>query len=592
MQFELYSQARWLPVSDTAPRSPRRVVPLPQLRLDDLLAELQARLSAVVSTRDRVHALLEAVVAVGNNLELDLVLRQIIDAAVSLVDARYGALGVIGDARRLAEFVTFGMDEDQIAAIDHWPEGRGLLGELIISPQALRLPDMSAHPRSYGFPPGHPPMKTFLGVPIRIRDEVFGNLYLTEKRDGAEFDEEDETVVTALAAAAGVAIENARLYDAAQRQQAWLRATADIIRRLLSGAEPGEVLALVTEHAREICGADLVVLALPAGNGRQLVIEYAAGDEASESVGIVLPVGGSVSGIVLESGKPLVIPDFTADERAAAAAREHLRLGPAVVVPLGAPGNVRGILTAGRRPGALPLNPQAIEVLITFAAQAGVGLELAEHRRDAERFAVLDDRDRIARDLHDLVIQRLYATGMSLESVTARLGDTDLGRRVSSAVDALDDTIKEIRSAIFALHFRPDADQAGLRAQILAVADESAESLGFAPGLRMAGRLDDNVPAETGEHLLSALREALSNAGRHAAASKVDVTVEAGPELVLTVRDNGTGIKQTARRSGLGNLTERARLLGGSLDVTAPDGGGAELIWRVPLTRPADSGES
>ena len=319
---------------------------MPQLRLDDLLAELQVRLAAVLSTRDRVHSLLEAVVAVGSNLELDLVLRQIIDAAVSLVDARYGALGVIGDAGQLAEFVTFGLDEDQIAAIDHWPEARGLLGELITNPQPLRLADMSAHPRSYGFPAGHPPMKTFLGVPVRIRDEVFGNLYLTEKRDGAEFDEEDEAVVTALAAAAGVAIENARLYDEARRQQAWLRATADTTQRLLSGAEPGEVLALMTQQAREICGADLVVLALPAGSGRHLVIEHAAGDGSDEAIGIVLPVDGSVSGIVLDSGKPLVIPDFAADNRAAPAAREHLHLGPAVVVPLGAPGNVRGILTA------------------------------------------------------------------------------------------------------------------------------------------------------------------------------------------------------------------------------------------------------
>ena len=537
----------------------------------------------MLSTRDRVHALLEAVVAVGSNLELDRVLHQIIDAAVSLVDARYGALGVIGEGGGLAEFVTSGLDEAQIAAIDNWPEGRGLLGELIASPQPLRLADMSSHPRSYGFPAGHPPMKSFLGVPVRIRDEVFGNLYLTEKRNGTEFDDEDQTVVVALAAAAGVAIENARLYDEARHQQAWLRATADTTQRLLSGAEPGEVLALVTQQAREICGADLVVLALPAGNSRQLVIEHAAGDGSGEAIGIVLPAGGSVSGIVLASGKPLIIADFTADTRAAPAAREHLNLGPAVIVPLGAPGNVRGILTAGRRPGSLPLAPQAVEVLITFAAQAGVGLELAEHRRDAERFAVLDDRDRIARDLHDLVIQRLYATGMSLEGVTARAGDTEIGRRVSSAVEALDDTIKEIRSAIFSLHSRREDDQPGLRAQILAVADEAAEGLGFAPGLRMAGRLDEVVPDEIGEQLLSALREALSNAARHAAATKVDVSVEAGPELILTVRDNGAGIKDTTRRSGLGNLEDRARLLGGGLELTAPEGTGTELTWRVPL---------
>ena len=555
---------------------------LPQLRLDDLLAELQVRLSAAVKTRDRVHALLEAVVAVGSNLELEVVLRQIVEAAVTLVDARYGALGVIGEGGTLAEFVPVGLDEEQIEKIHHWPEGRGLLGELITNPEPLRLSDMSAHPRSFGFPEGHPPMKTFLGAPVRIRDEVFGNLYLTEKRGGGEFDEEDEAVLTALGAAAGVAVGNARLYEEARRQQQWLRASTEVTQRLLSDADPDDVLALVTDRALEMSGADLVVLALPAGNPTGLVIEHAVGEGAADALGLVLPVDGSVSGLVLSSGKPLSLDDFSGDERVAAVAREHMHLGPAVVVPLGAPGNVRGILTAGRRPGSMPLAPPAVEMLFSFAAQAGIGLELAAHRRDLQRFAVFEDRDRIARDLHDLVIQRLYATGMSLESLAVRMGESDNARRVSSAVDALDETIKEIRSAIFSLHSRPASEEAGLRTQILEVVDEAADPLGFAPALRMSGRLD-TVPADAGEHLLGALREALSNAARHARASKVEVTVEAGPELVLLVRDNGIGLPENGRRSGLANLTERATLLGGTMRAGPAEGGGTELEWRVPL---------
>jgi signal transduction histidine kinase len=558
---------------------------LPQLRLDDLLAELQVRLAAVVSTRDRIHALLEAVVAVGSNIELEVLLRQIVEAAVTLVDARYGALGVIGEGGRLAEFVPVGLDQSQIAQIHHWPDGRGLLGELITDPRPLRLPDISADSRSAGFPQGHPPMKTFLGAPVRIRDEVFGNLYLTEKRGGGEFDEEDEAVIVALGAAAGVAIGNARLYEEARRQQRWLRASADVTQRLLSGAATGEVLTLVMHQALEISGADLVVLALPVAGREQLVIEHAAGQGAEKAIGLVLPVAGSASGIVLTSGKALTVDNFSNDPRTAPVAREHLHLGPAVVVPLGAPGNVRGILTAGRRPGSMPLAPPAVEMLVSFAAQAGVGLELAEHRRDAERFAVFEDRDRIARDLHDLVIQRLYATGMSLEGVSARLGDSGNRQRVSSAVDALDETIKEIRSAIFSLHSRPAAAELGLRARILEVVDEASGALGFAPGLRMSGSLDGNVPADVGEHLLAALREALSNVVRHARADKVDVLVEAGQELVLLVRDNGVGIKDPQRRSGLANLAERAGLLGGTLRTGAADGGGTELAWRVPLRR-------
>jgi two-component system, NarL family, sensor histidine kinase DevS len=560
---------------------------LPHLRLDDLLAELQVRLAAVVKTRDRVHSLLEAVVAVGSNLELEVVLRQIVEAAVSLVNARYGALGVVGEGGRLAEFIPVGLDEEEIARIHHWPEGRGLLGELITDPKPLRLSDLSAHPGSFGFPEGHPPMKTFIGVPVRIRDEVYGNLYLTEKGGGAEFDEEDEEVLVALGAAAGVAIGNARLYEEARRRQQWLRASAEVTQRLLSGTEPDAVLALVTRLALEMSGADLVVLALPEGDAKQLVIEHAAGEGADDALGLVLPVTGSVSGIVLGSGKPLSLDDFSGDQRAARVARARLRLGPAVVFPLGAPGNVRGILTAGRRPGSMPLAAPAVEMLISFAAQAGVGLELAEHRRDAQRLAVFEDRDRIARDLHDLVIQRLYATGMSLESVSARLDDSETRRRVSSAVDALDETIKQIRSAIFALHSRPTADEAaGLRTQILEVANQAAVALGFAPVVRMSGRLDNDVPADVAEHLLGALREALSNAARHAQASKVEVTVEGGQELILLVRDNGVGIKETGRRSGLANLADRAGLLGGSMHTGPADGGGTELEWRVPLRQP------
>jgi signal transduction histidine kinase len=559
---------------------------IPQLRLDELLAELQVRLAAVIGTRDRVHALLDAVVAIGRNLELDVVLRQIVEAAVTLVDARYGALGVAGDDGRLAEFVPVGLAEDQIARIHHWPQGRGLLGELITHPVPLRLEDMSAHPRSYGFPAGHPPMRTFLGVPVRIRDEVFGNLYLTEKADGASFDDEDEAVLTALAAAAGVAIENARLYDEARRQQRWLRASADTTQRLLSGASPTEVLKLVTDRALAISGADLVVLALPTSDRTHLVIEHAAGEGADEATGLLLSVAGSVSGLVLDSGQPLTLTDFTNDDRVARTAREHLHLGPAVVFPLGAPGNVRGILTAGRRPGSLPLPPQAVEVLVAFAAQAGVGLELAEHRRDAERFAVIEDRERIARDLHDLVIQRLYATGMSLEGVTARLGDTDNGRRVSGAVDALDETIKEIRSAIFSLQARPADDEGSMRSRILAVVDDATSQLGFPPELRMTGRLDESYLAEAGEHLLGVLREALSNAARHAHATRVEVAVDCTAELSLTVRDNGIGMPDTGRRSGLANLAERAQQLGGALNVGPADGGGLELRWCVPLPPP------
>jgi signal transduction histidine kinase len=225
-------------------------------------------------------------------------------------------------------------------------------------------------------------------------------------------------------------------------------------------------------------------------------------------------------------------------------------------------------------------------MLTTFAAQAGIGLELAEHRRDAQRLALFEDRDRIARDLHDLVIQRLFATGMSLQGATALMRDAEAASRVEQAVDALDETIKDIRSAIFALQSHDQAELLPVRGRILGVVEEMTDSLGYPPGLRMAGKLDTRVPAAIAEQLLAALREALANAAKHAKASRVDITVEAGSDLVLFVRDNGVGLPKTTRRSGLGNLADRAGELGGTFHVGPADGGGTELEWRVPL--PAD----
>jgi signal transduction histidine kinase len=394
-------------------------------------------------------------------------------------------------------------------------------------------------------------MRTFLGVPVRIRDEVYGNLYLTEKRGGAAFDEDDETLVTALSAAAGVAIENARLFDAARRQQRWLRAGSEVTRRLLGGAEVNEVLEFVTQQTLEMTGADLVVLALPGAGRQQLTIHHAAGDGAKVALGLELPTGASVSGEVLATGQPVTVEDFRHDDRVAKAARENMDLGPAIVFPLGGPANVRGVLTVGRHPGSMPLPPTAVELVTTFAAQAGIALELAGHRRDAERLAVFEHRDRIARDLHDVVIQRLYASGMKLQGILPLIDRAEAEERASSVVDDLDATISDIRTAIFSLQTRGSQDQPGLRAQIAQVVQEMTGPQGISSSLQLDGPLDSQLPGGIGEDMLHALREALSNAARHGRATRVEVTVQAGSDLRLVVRDNGTGIKETSRRSGL-----------------------------------------
>ena len=572
----------------SAAKSPELL--LPHLQLDELLAELQGRLQAVLATRDRMRGLLEAVVAVGSGLDLESTLRRIVESAVKLVDATYGALGVIGDDKRLADFIPVGLTADEIGQIHHWPEGRGLLGLLIDDPGPLRLANIAAHRQSSGFPEGHPPMRGFLGVPIRLRDHVFGNLYLTNKRGGGEFTEDDEAVLVALGAAAGVAIENARLYDTARRQQRWVQASAEVTTRLLSGSEPGEVLADITRQALELSGADLVVLALPDEEGRRLTMTYAEGDGAPATRGLVLPGGESLSGRVLATGEPITSADFAGDERASQAARGVMgHIGPAILFPLGAPGNVRGVLTVGRRHGATPFPQAEADVVASFAAQAGVALELAASRAEAERLSLFEDRDRIARDLHDLVIQRLYATGMSLEGTMPMITRPEVASRITNAVDAMDETIKDIRATIFALQAHDAARQPDLRGDIFGLVEEMSPMLGFAPSLRLGAGLPAQVRPEVAEQVLATLREALSNAARHSGASRVEVTVDVDPDGILAVHvtDNGTGIPPDVNRSGLRNLARRAEKLGGELRLGPADPAasppGTALEWRVPL---------
>ena len=556
---------------------------LPHMRLDELLAELQSRLEAVLATRDRTHALLEAVVAIGSDLDLSTMLRRMVEAATTLVDARYGALGVIGEGgNSLIEFIPVGLTEEEIRRIEHWPHGLGILGLLIKEPEPLRLNDIGEHPESYGFPPGHPPMRTFLGVPIRVRGEAFGNLYLTEKRGGAEFDEEDLSVVTALATAAGVAIENARLYDEVRRRERWLDASSEVTRALLSGVDRREVFALVARRAREMTEADTAAVALSSDDGKYITVEAVDGAYIEVISGIRLPTQGSLPGQVLRDGKPVIL-DNAHEDPAIADALGPTPIGPTLIVPLGAGGSVHGLLGVGMGEGSAPFSEATGRMLQAFGEQAGIVLELAERRADADRLTMLEDRDRIAKDLHDLVIQRLFATGITLSGAARLTTRPEVASRIQHTIDDLDDTIRQIRSTIFALQTPPGERFAGLRSQILSVVGGAEEPLGFPPTVSMEGLLDTAVPDDMGEHLLAVLGEALTNIARHAAASKVLVTVEAKEELLLRVVDDGVGIKPGGRRGGLRNMVERAESLGGTCAVDPRKQGGTILEWRVPL---------
>ncbi|MFD0264838.1 GAF domain-containing protein [Kitasatospora indigofera] len=558
---------------------------IPHLRLDELLEELQARIDAARGTRDRVHSLLEAVLSVGRELDLTQALRRIVEAAAVLVDARYAALGVIGpDGESLSQFLTVGLSDEEIARIGPYPTGKGLLGELISHPKALRLQDLSQHQSSYGFPANHPPMRTFLGVPLRVREEVFGNLYLTDKRGGEEFDADDESVIATLAVAAGVAIDNARLYEEAQRQQRWLSASGEITRALLSGSSRAQVVELIAQRAREITGAELADVVVPEG-GELLRLELALGGNAAGRAGLVVSREGTLSGAAYTQGTPVTATDLATDPRLTGDPRRLELLGPAVAVPLGrSTGHIDAVLLLARGPGEAVFTDREIGPLLGFADQAALGLELASRRRDAEQLAMLEDRDRIARDLHDLAIQRLFATGMTLQSAARFIDHPGASDRVLRAVGDLDETIKIIRSTIFGLRARDEAAGNGLRARVVKTVEAAQVALGFAPRLSMEGLLDTDVPTAVADHVVAVLGEALSNTARHAGAGRVEVALQAtGTQVVLTVQDDGVGIPAQGRRSGLRNLAERAEDLGGALELVSPPGGGARVVWSVPL---------
>jgi signal transduction histidine kinase len=566
--------------------------PLARARLDELLEEILERVDEVLDTQDRLRGLLDAVVSLAGDLSLDSVLQRIVTSASELVGARYGALGVLASTqdtsvRRLREFVTYGLTPAERARIGDLPRGHGLLGLIIDEPHPVRLNRIGEHRASYGFPPHHPPMSTFLGVPIRIRDKVFGNLYLTEKRDGAAFTLEDEQVLVALAAAAGVVIENARLYEEAARRRRWLEAAAEITAALLGEVSREDALQLVADRAREVAGADVATVVLRHDDSDDLVVEVVSGLDGEDLVGTTWAADRSLVGDVLMSGERVVVPDLARDERFRSGVDripvEWPDAGPMVALPLCTDGLLTGVLSlVWDRSREQAFADTDIALPVAFAEQAALALQVASAREDRARLAVFEDRDRIGRDLHDLVIQRLFAIGLALENAARLAVRPEVTARLTTAVDDLDTTIKDIRRSIFELG-SGRGSLVELRTDLGRVIDEQAVMLGFRPSLVTEGPVDSAVPPETRPHLLAVLREGLSNAARHAKATSVDVTVQVGTDVVLTVTDNGRGVEEGVRIGGIRNLTERAESLGGTCEVLRRPEGGTLLRWSVPL---------
>jgi two-component system, NarL family, sensor histidine kinase DevS len=566
------------------------IADLSRLRLQTLLEELVARAQDVIAAESRLHRLLDAVVSVASDLSLPDVLRRIVQLSAELAGARYAALGVIGPDRKLVEFIHVGIDEETRERIGDLPTGGGILGLLIDRPEPLRLHDLAEHPQSFGFPPNHPPMRSFLGVPIRVRGEVFGNLYLTEKADGADFAEEDEEIVVALAAAAAVAVENARLYEQTHRREQWLQASNDITGKLLAGADARETLSMVAAQALSIADARLVTLALAGDQPDHLVVEVADGEGAADQVtGLVVPVAGTLAGAVHISGRPRLVADLAAEPQPGPPEPpvRWKEFGPTILVPLAAGGHGLGVLTVARSAGALPFSEADMRMVSAFAGHAALALEFGRAQADRERLLVFEDRDRIARDLHDLVIQRLFAIGLGLQGTSRLVTRPDVAKRLASFVGDLDETIAEVRRTIFALQHEPSSAATSLRARILGTVSEAQQSLGFEPHVRFQGPIDSLADDDVRTDLAATLREALANVARHARARSVQVSVAADPAtgtLELAVTDDGVGLDPAqARRSGLSNMADRAARHGGECSVDSHPGSGTTITWRVPV---------
>ncbi|MGA5817142.1 GAF domain-containing protein [Kitasatospora sp. NPDC094028] len=600
-----------LPAAAPEP-APHRVPEIASLGLDSLVTEVSERLQSAAAVTDRMQRLLEAVVSIGAGLDLHATLHRIATGAAELVDARYAALGVIAPGGTgLADFIHVGVDDETAAAIGELPTGRGILGALIDRPEPLRLPDLGADPRSSGFPPHHPGMKTFLGVPIRVRAEVFGNLYLTGKKGGGAFTPEDEQVVHALAAAAGVAIENSRLYEEGRRRERWIAGAAAVTTALLSAAQAETALTVAAEQVRELADAALGMILLPTGpegdgdgpGDGQMRVAHASGEVAEFVRGELLPKESFAARLL--AGESVYLDDMSTDPTVV---MRHARsFGPSMAVPMVAAGRVLGGLCVWRPCGAVPFTDSEKQLAEAFASQAALALRLAEGQRDQQRLAVFQDRDRIARDLHDLVIQRLFATGMMLESAARRSVVPEVKVGIGKAVDELDATIQEVRTTIYALQHDNHGDAPDtLRTRVLREASQAAAALGFKPSVSFVGPVESLVGENTGRQLLAALREMLSNTARHARASRVGVEIDATihlggdgrpvggdpesparggrPGVLLTVTDDGVGIPAGGRRSGLLNLTRRAEALGGDAwHEPGPHRRGARVRWSARL---------
>lgn len=554
--------------------------------VEELMSQLAQRAADIIASQQRLRALLAANRSIVAELSLPKVCQRIVEAARETAGARFSALGVIGADGGLETLVHSGMDDDTVAGISEFPVGRGLLGQLPEYPRPVRVSDVAADPRAHGFPEGHPQMRAFLGIPVRAGGADYGYLFLTDPVHGGDFSEQDEELVAALAATAGIAIENARLYEESRRRQEWLLASSEISQRLMGLTErqgEGDIWRLISATVRQLADADVVALIMPVPDDpSQLEVTVVSGTGHEQLEGLRYASAGSVAGQAMEDGRRVVlasggqglIRDLRDDDRVP---------GPSMVLPLLGEVGPHGVLAVSRRPGQPSFTSADVDMAEDFAGQASVATELATARSAQQRLGALEDRERIARDLHDHVIQRLFATGLTLQSTAGSTGSPEVRERLTYTVEELDETIRQIRTSIFALKYsKPTVSS--VRATVLTAVDDAAPALGFRPTTHLVGPLDTLADEGLVDDVWAVLREALTNIAKYARARTGSVTVGAdGGRLTVVVVDDGCGMSEDALLSGLGDLQDRAERHSGAMVIDEPQGGGTRLTWSIPL---------
>jgi signal transduction histidine kinase len=538
---------------------------------------------------DRMRALLEAGVALTSELSLEALLQRLVEVAAELTEARYAALGVIDPSgTELERFITTGIDPQTHAAIGDLPRGRGILGVLIRESEVLRLHELSDDPRSVGFPPNHPPMHTFLGVPLHLRGVAYGNLYLTEKAGGADFNREDEEIVTLLAGQAAVAIENARLYESATRWSQQLESLMEVGAALARETKSSKLLQLVAQRLRELIGARLVVIAVPFGDD-SLRIEAADGEDAEEFLGMLLDRSSSKSGRVLDRRRSERLDSLIDDPEADREFARRMGMRAALFVPLLVGERAIGViqafdkLTADRR-----FSNEDLRVAETFAVQAGIAVDTATRvARDALQRAVEGqelERRRLARELHDETGQALTSILLGLRALEESGGD-DVGAAVGDLRELVVQTLQDVRR--LAVELRPTAlDDFGLGAALERLASTFSDQTGTT--VELESRLgDDRLPSDVETVLYRIVQEALTNVVKHAQAEHVSIVLQRkGSAVTAVIEDDGRGFAGGHQRDGglgLVGMKERVELVNGRLEIESAEGAGTTLVVEVPV---------